>query len=282
MKITGQVQIPSTQFGLPPFALARPANLDEVCAAIEKGGRPPVFLAGGTDLFLQFRSGIRPEMVIDLNTVAELRTISLENETLHIGAGARHAAGLTHPDISARLSRLAEAWELLGNVRVRGMATLGGNLMARNNRYEGPLFAAALNAQLCFQGPGGAAHISAEEYWTAETPANMVLSRIEVPLTGNPRFVYDRSLRPIMTMALGLSDAPVGGLSARVAIGSQWNAPQFLSFGIDRLSDAQANAQDLANVCLDELPDDLEDGDYIRSAGAAILARLIQRIGEDT
>ncbi len=281
MQITGQVQIPATQFGLPPFALARPANLDEACAAIEASGHAPVFLAGGTDLFLQFRNGLRPEMVIDLNGVAELQAISLENETLQIGAGARHTAGLIHPDVSARLPQLAEAWELLGNVRVRGMATLGGNLMARNNRYEGPLFAAALDAQLYFTGPDGSAEIAAVDYWATESPANMVLSRIDVPLAGNPRFVYDRSLRPIMTLALGVSEAAEGGLTARVAIGSESSAPQFLSFEMESLTDAAANAPDLAAACLDDLPDGLKDGDYIRTAGAAVLARLITRIGGD-
>ncbi len=221
-------------------------------------------------------------MVVDLNGVAELQAISLENETLHIGAGARHAVGLIHPDIQARLPQLAEAWELLGNVRVRGMATLGGNLMSRNNRYEGPLFASALDAQLCFTGPDGSAEIAAGDYWAAETPANMVLSRIDVPLAGNPRFVYDRSLRPIMTMALGVSEAADGALSARVAIGSEWNAPQFLSFDVDSLRDAAANAPDLAAACMDQLPGDLNDGDYIRTAGAAVLARLITRIGGET
>ena len=106
---------------------------------------------------------------------------------------------------------MAIAWALMGNVRIRGMGTLGGNLMARRPRYEGPILAAALNAELNFLNPSGTSLAMMEDVWDENiTPGSLLIS-INIPLHGYPRFAYDRSLRPTMTVAAVIEETENGG-----------------------------------------------------------------------
>ena len=103
-------------------------------------------------MFIQFREGFRPDFVIDLNGIAELADISLTGNALTIGAGMRHSEGACHGLVDQHIPGFTSAWSLFGNTRVQGMGTLGGNLMARRARYEGPILASALEAKLGFLG----------------------------------------------------------------------------------------------------------------------------------
>ena len=71
---------------LPPFALVRPRTLDDIVKAFadHPDGR---LVGGGTDLVVNIRRGIvAPPVLIDVNHVAELRTIAADAETIEIGA----------------------------------------------------------------------------------------------------------------------------------------------------------------------------------------------------
>lgn len=282
MEIVASGRIAATQFGLTPFDLARPTSLDQAVDAIGAGSTVPVFMAGGTDLFVQFRNGLRPDYIIDLTGIDELCKISVDDQVLSIGAGANHQLGLAHSDVAENLHGLSDAWALLGNVRVRGMGTLGGNLMARNHRYEGPLFAAALNGSLCFHGPGGESQASMADVWGETIAADQLLTRIDIPLAAQPVFAYDRSLRPIMTMAVVIEDSSSGGKLGRAVIGSEWNHPVTLNIDLTGggLEEFAANAQDIAEATMTALPENLRDAAYLRAAGGAVLTRLIRRLGD--
>ena len=125
----------------------------------------PCYLAGGTDMFIQFREGLRPDFVIDLSGIAELADISLTGNALTIGAGMRHSEGACHGLVDQHIPGFTSAWRLFGNTRVQGMGTLGGNLMARRARYEGPILASALEAELDFLGQDGEFTLSMEDVW---------------------------------------------------------------------------------------------------------------------
>ena len=58
-----------SQFGLPPLNLARPQSLAELSEIWDYSSAAPCYLAGGTDLFIQFREGLRPELIVDINEI---------------------------------------------------------------------------------------------------------------------------------------------------------------------------------------------------------------------
>src|SRR3954454_17833243 len=93
---------------LSQFKLLRPQSIADAVAAraAHSGGR---FLAGGTDLLPNMRRGlVRPDILMDLGSVAELRGVTSDGNTLRIGAGSTLEQLAAHPLLRA-YPPLAEA-----------------------------------------------------------------------------------------------------------------------------------------------------------------------------
>jgi len=104
-----------------------PRSLDE---ALRMKSEAPaaVPIQGGTDVMveLNFHLG-RPETLLNLNEVADLRGWSRENGTLLLGSGLTYAEGMQRP-LADLLPALAEASRTVGSPQIRNRGTIGGNL----------------------------------------------------------------------------------------------------------------------------------------------------------
>jgi 4-hydroxybenzoyl-CoA reductase subunit beta len=113
---------------LPAFHLTRPHDVQAAIAArsAHAGSR---FLAGGTDLLVSIRHGLRePEHLIDLSGVAELAEVSVTEAGIRIGAGVTIAALVRMPVLTGSYRAAAQAAEAIGGPAHRALGTLGGNL----------------------------------------------------------------------------------------------------------------------------------------------------------
>lgn len=112
------------------FEYVRPTSLAEACAALRESGGSAKVLAGGTDLLVQMKDGaLRPNTLVSLRDVPDLRFVRLEADGgLTIGAAARLADVETSADVVERFAAIAEAASFIGSVQVRDRATIGGNL----------------------------------------------------------------------------------------------------------------------------------------------------------
>lgn len=110
-----------------PFSYTRPANLHAALAAIADGALP---LAGGQSLLQAMRlRSAEPAAVVDLNAVAELsRGHHWQASTLTIGALATHASIVAADDIAQEMPWLCAAARALGDVQVRNLGTILGNV----------------------------------------------------------------------------------------------------------------------------------------------------------
>ncbi len=113
---------------LPEFGLVRPTTLDEVLAARAAHPRSAP-LGGGTDLVVNIRRGIvAPPVLIDMNAVAELKTIKADPHEIEIGASVTLAELAAHPDVVAHYPVVAQAAHVIAGPTQRNMGTVGGNL----------------------------------------------------------------------------------------------------------------------------------------------------------
>jgi CO/xanthine dehydrogenase FAD-binding subunit len=103
-----------------------PRSLDEALAL--KAEHPSALpIQGGTDVMVSLNfDRLRPDAVLNLNEVAELRGWARENGTTRLGAGLTYAEivrelGDAHP-------ALAEASRTVGSPQIRNRGTIGGNL----------------------------------------------------------------------------------------------------------------------------------------------------------
>jgi CO/xanthine dehydrogenase FAD-binding subunit len=104
-----------------------PQTLDEALRA--KADHPDAWpIQGGTDVMvaLNFDRG-RPDVLLNLNEVAELRGFTRENGALRLGSGLTYAE-IEHGELKDVLPALAEASRTVGSPQIRNRGTIGGNL----------------------------------------------------------------------------------------------------------------------------------------------------------
>jgi CO/xanthine dehydrogenase FAD-binding subunit len=104
-----------------------PRSLDE--ALRQKSERPEARpIAGGTDLMVDLNfDRLRPQTLLNLNEVPELRGWERENGTLRLGAGLTYSEAM-QPELAELLPALAEASRTVGSPQIRNRGTIGGNL----------------------------------------------------------------------------------------------------------------------------------------------------------
>jgi len=110
-----------------PFDYLKPASLTDALAAIARGATP---LAGGQSLLQAMRlRAAEPAALVDLNGVAELgRTIEWTGATMDVGALVTHATFLADARVTSEFPWLHAAVRALGDVQVRNLGTVLGNV----------------------------------------------------------------------------------------------------------------------------------------------------------
>src|SRR5437763_11266818 len=98
---------------LPEFTLVQPQSLDDVVTA--RAAHPMShMLGGGTDLMVNIRRGIvAPQVLIDLNGVAQLRGIKVDAQNLEIGAAVTLTELGAHPGVAAFYPVVAQAADVI-------------------------------------------------------------------------------------------------------------------------------------------------------------------------
>ena len=85
-------------------------------------------IEGGTDVMVELNfDRARPEALLNLNEVGELKGWSRDNGTLRLGASLTYAEALEAP-LRELLPALAEASRTVGSPQIRNRGTIGGNL----------------------------------------------------------------------------------------------------------------------------------------------------------
>jgi CO/xanthine dehydrogenase FAD-binding subunit len=104
-----------------------PRTLGEALRAkAEHPGAVP--LQGGTDLLVELNfDRRRPELIINLADLRELRGWSREDGAVRLGAGLTYAEAMAAP-LADLLPALAEASRTVGSPQIRNRGTIGGNL----------------------------------------------------------------------------------------------------------------------------------------------------------
>jgi aerobic carbon-monoxide dehydrogenase medium subunit len=141
---------------LPPFSLHRPATLEEATGLLERHGDDAVVYVGGTELFLLFKFGFAEyPHVIDLKGIDELRGIERRDGHLRIGAAETHRAIERHPTVRAEWPALAAMERAVGNLRVRTMGSIGGNLCFADPHSDPATFLLAMDGVVEARRGGG-------------------------------------------------------------------------------------------------------------------------------
>jgi carbon-monoxide dehydrogenase medium subunit len=120
------------------------------------------------------------------------------------------------------------------------------------------------------------------DLWQGAAVERWLLDSITIRTEGLVWFDYERSMRPLMTLAAAVRRGSQG-LELRVAIATEYLVPVVMSRSLPaaRLADLPAIARGQAQALMADLPDSFADpvvnARYARAAGAALLARQLTR-----
>jgi aerobic carbon-monoxide dehydrogenase medium subunit len=168
------------------FELTEPRSLREACSvlATEADAKP---IAGGTALLTIIKQGLfLPKLLVNLTKIADGSAISFEPPMgLRIGALATINQIETSSLVQRHCPALSEACHVVANIRIRNMATLGGNLAHGDYQSDPPTVLAALDARVELTNAKGCRELPLAEfqlggYETALAPGELV-SAILIP-----------------------------------------------------------------------------------------------------
>jgi carbon-monoxide dehydrogenase medium subunit len=108
------------------FAYRRAESVADAVQAIAAGGQA---LAGGQTLLASMRQRLtRPEQLVDLSGIADVRGICRDGNALVVGAMTRHQDVETSTEVMSTIPALARLAGGIGDKQVRAMGTLGGSI----------------------------------------------------------------------------------------------------------------------------------------------------------
>ena len=139
-----------------PFRYRRASSADEALGLAAEHGEDAKFLAGGHSLLPLMKLRLaRPEVVIDIGRLADLRYIRDGGDHIAVGALTRHH-DLEHSGLLSReLPLLARAAGQVGDPQVRHRGTIGGSLVHADPAADLAAVILALDATLLARGPAG-------------------------------------------------------------------------------------------------------------------------------
>jgi CO/xanthine dehydrogenase FAD-binding subunit len=110
------------------FTYHKPDSIEEVIKLL-KESKNPALLAGGTDVLVEIKKGLRyNDEIISLKEIAELKLLNKDKNNLYIGAGVTHNEVKKALIIKEKFPALSEAASNIGTEQVRNIGTVGGNL----------------------------------------------------------------------------------------------------------------------------------------------------------
>jgi len=143
-------------------------------------------LAGGQTIINVMKArAASPDMLVDLNGLAELRGIDLAADgTLTIGAMTTYTQIVRSAEAKAR-PILGEVCATIADVQVRNRGTIGGNVCSNDPTNHLPPLMVAVGATMTVVGTSGEREVPAEDfflgvYMTAVAPGEL-LTKITIP-----------------------------------------------------------------------------------------------------
>ena len=228
--------------GLALHPFAAPKSLDEALSLLADRAakaEKTVLLAGGTDWFVERHvapaeeAGTLP-LVLDVSRLDALRGISLDGETLCIGAAATYLEIRKDARVAARCLLLAATARDVGALQIQARGTLGGNLASGSPAADGVAALAALDATLLLRSVRGARRVPLASFYTgyrkSVLAADELIEAIEIALApeGSPfawRKVGTRQAQAISKVAFAALAVVSEGRAARLGLGMASVAP---------------------------------------------------------
>lgn len=203
----------------------RPATLAETLTLLREEAEVQL-VAGATDWGVEVNlRGARAPLVVAVERLAELRTLSVEDDVIEIGAGLT----LTEVDdlLDGRVPLLAQLFPQFASPLIRNRATVGGNLGTGSPIGDASPALLALEARVVLASAEGEREVELADYFTGyrrsvRRPDELIRAvRIPLPLAPVTWFhkVAKRRIDDISSVAVAFALEVEDGVITRASIG---------------------------------------------------------------
>jgi carbon-monoxide dehydrogenase medium subunit len=243
-----------------PFEIAEPRSLKAAVAILDPDDPTVRPIGGGTALMLMMKAAIfQPTKLVSLRGIKGLSDIAEGPKgELRIGPMTTMSA-LEHSDAVRRHAPvIVETLRTLSNVRVRNVATVGGNLAHGDPHMDLPPVLMALGASIVVVGPDGKRTLPVEElfsgYYETVLAGNELIAELRIPAQGGRRAAYVKVTTgsaddwPALGIAVSLDAQGQAIKSARVVVSAATEKATRLTATEAVLAGATADAAVLARA----------------------------------
>jgi CO/xanthine dehydrogenase FAD-binding subunit len=200
-----------------PFEYYAPDSLEQALDLMNQYAGEAKILAGGQSLVpaMNFRV-VQPNVLIDLNGIAELSYIREASSVIRVGAMTRERHLEVDPSLAMQVPLLHEAVPYIAHPQIRNRGTLGGSLVNADPAAELPVLMLALDARLKAKSKSGERWINAKDFFlgmfTTALEPDEILVEIELPVSPS------RTGWSFMEVAPRVGDYALMGVSALVTL----------------------------------------------------------------
>ncbi|AUH34714.1 FAD binding domain-containing protein [Paracoccus tegillarcae] len=178
----------------------KPASVDDAIAALN-GAEDGKFLSGGQTLLATMKQRLAaPTDLVDLRGLPDMVGISVDGDTVTIGAATTHAEVAANADLAQAIPALSALALLIGDPAVRHMGTIGGSLANNDPAADYPAAVLGLNGTIVTN----QREIPGEEYFqglfTTALDEDEVITAIRFPRP--KRASYQKFANPASRFAL--------------------------------------------------------------------------------
>ena len=277
-----------------PFEYERATSIDNALALLERHGPEARLVAGGHSLLPMMKLRLAgPEVLIDINDLADLDYIKVDGDHLAIGAMTRHVSLLNSPVLLDHYPIFRDVERVIADPVVRNRGTIGGSLCQADPSEDLSAVASALGATVLIRSTTGTRTVAARDlhlgpYETVLEPAE-ILAEVRIPIRTSVGSAYEKVERRAGDWAVAAGGCFVvlapDGTVADVGIGlTAVGAEHFCSPEAEAALRGQAPTEaviqaagDAAAASCDPSTDQRGPADYKRHLAGELTRRALRR-----
>jgi carbon-monoxide dehydrogenase medium subunit len=223
------------------FNLVEPRSIEDACKALASDDETKL-IAGGTALLILIKHGILlPKTLVNLKKINGAAEISFDPRSgLRIGGLATILEVESSPAVRQHYPLLATACHVVANIRIRNMATIGGNLAHADSQSDPPAALVALDASVELSRREGKRAVKLADFLIGSYETGLASDEILTALTVPPPAANSKGTylkfttrssedRPCAGVAAWIRRANGAAGAARVVVGAVSPAPVVLS-----------------------------------------------------
>ncbi len=195
-------------------------------------------ISGGTDVIIELRKRNRPEKLLNISQITELKKIRKSKNEIFIGGAVSITDIISHKAIQKYFPLLIEACSLIGSKQIRNKATLGGNIVNAAPCADSVPPLILYDAKVILQSKSETREISVKDFiiknYQTQIKPDEILTAIVIPITQKKYYhsyyqLGRRNALNITRMSVGVMiavDSEKNVTDCRIAAGSLFDRPQ--------------------------------------------------------